>query len=208
MLAPEQTKIAEDAYTNLFASRLPILSKTIDEDAFLAFQGAWVDDEDLEPQDVARIIGNRQIKNISDRLEQEKKTQTDEERDLIIKPMVEESKIQKKETQELKANVISLDKKVSTLQGKISVLESRVGRQNKILTWLGHFVGAVIFVVFWFVLYQYVLINSLTPWQAFLGAIALAAIFGYLADFHGYKWLVDKLMGRGLITDNSPRNSE
>jgi len=208
LLAPEQTKIAKDAYTNLFASRLPLLSKTIDEDAFLAFQGAWVDDEDLEPQDVARIIGNRQIKNITDRLEQEKKTLTDEERDLIIKPMVEESKTRKKETQELKTNVISLDKKVSTLQGKISILESRVGRQNKILTWLGHFVGAIIFVVFWFVLYQYVLINSLTPWQAFLGAIALAAIFGYLADFHGYKWLVDRLIGRGLITDNSPRNSE
>jgi len=198
LLAPEQTKAAKDTYADLFASRIPMLSKTIDEEAFLAFQGDWVDDEDLTPEDIARVIGNKYVRNLHEELEQEKKQLTDEERDIIIRPMVEELKAQKKEVQGLNSKITSLDQKVSTLQGEVSTLKDTVGLQNKLLTWFGHLLGAIIFVVLWYVLYQYVLIQSLTPWLAFVGATALAAIFGYLADFHGYKWLVDKLIGHGL----------
>ena len=66
--------------------------------------------------------------------------------------------------------------------------------QTIINTWLGHLFGALIFLIIWFTLYQFVLIHSLEPWQAFVGSITVAAIFEYLADFHGYKWLVDKLL--------------
>jgi len=109
MLAPEQTKTGKDTYADLFASRLPMLSRAIDEDAFLVFQGDWVDDEDLTPQDIARIIGNKYIRGLQEKLEQEKKQLTDEERDLIIRPVVEELKTQKKEGQELSSKITSLD---------------------------------------------------------------------------------------------------
>ena len=198
MLAPEQTKTAKDTYSDLFASRLPMLSKTIDEETFLAFQGDWVDDEDLTPQDIARVIGNKYVRNLHEKLEQEKKQLTDEERDLIIRPLVEELKTQKKEVQELNSKITSVDQKVSTLKGEVSTLRNTVVLQNNLLTWFGHLMGAIIFVVFWYVLYQYVLVQSLTPWPAFVGAIIIAAIFGYLADFHGYKWLVEKLVGHSL----------
>ena len=198
LLAPEQTKTAKDTYADLFASRLPMLSKTIDEKIFLAFQGDWVDDEDLTPQDIARVIGNKYVRNLREELEQEKKQLTDEERDLIIRPLVEELKTQKKEGQEFNIKITSLDQKVSTLQGEVSALESTVVLQNNLLTRFGHLVGASIFVVLWYILYQYVLVQSLTPWLAFVGAMILAAMFGYLADFHGYKWLVEKLIGHSL----------
>ena len=198
MLAPEQTKTAKDTYADLFASRLPMLSRAIDEDAFLVFQGDWVDDEDLTPQDIARIIGNKYIRGLQEKLEQEKKQLTDEERDLIIRPVVEELKTQKKEGQELSSKITSLDQKVSGLQDEVSALKKTVVLQDKLLMRFGHLLGAIIFVVMWYVLYQYVLIQSLAPWLAFVGSVFLAAIFGYLADFHGYKWLVDKLITHGL----------
>jgi len=198
LLTPEQTKTAKDTYADLFASRLPMLSKTIDEKIFLAFQGDWVDDEDLTPQDIARVIGNKYVRNLPEELEQEKKQLTDEERDLIIRPLVEELKTQKKEGQEFNIKITSLDQKVSTLQGEVSALKSTVVLQNNLLTRFGHLLGAIIFVVLWYFLYQYVLVQSLTPWLAFVGAMILAAIFGYLADFHGYKWLVEKLIGHSL----------
>ncbi len=72
-----------------------------------------------------------------------------------------------------------------------------IARAN-LLTRLGHLQGAAIFVALWYIFYQYVLIQTLPPWLAFVGAMILAAIFGYLADFHGYKRLVAKLIGRSL----------
>ena len=198
LLAPEQTKTAKDTYADLFASRLPMLSKTIDEKNFLAFQGDWVDDEDLKPQDIARIIGNKYVRNLREELEQEKKQLTDEERTLIIGPLVEELKTQKKEGQELDIKITSLDRKVSTLQGEVSTLKRTVVSQNNLLTRFGHLLGAIIFVVLWYIFYQFVLIQSLPPWLAFVGAMILAAIFGYLADLYGYKWLVEKLTEHGL----------
>lgn len=198
LLAPEQTKTAKEAYADLFASRLPMMGKTIDEKAFLTFQGDWVDDEDLTPQDIARVIGNRYVRNLREQLEQEKKQLTEQERDLIIKPLVEELRTQKRQEKELDDKIVSLDMKVSALQGHVSKLQNTVGRQKSVLTWSGHLLGAIIFLVLWYTLYQHVLIQSLTPWLAFLGSMTLAAVFGYLADFHGFKWLVDKLISRGL----------
>lgn len=84
------------------------------------------------------------------------------------------------------------------MQDEVSALKKTVVLQDKLLMRFGHLLGAIIFVVMWYVLYQYVLIQSLAPWLAFVGSVFLAAIFGYLADFHGYKWLVDKLITHGL----------
>lgn len=197
LLAPEQTKDARDTYTSLFASRLPILTKTIDGAVFLAYQGKWMDDEDLKPNDVARVIGNRYVKDYYEKAKEEKKRLTKEERDMIIQPTIEEVKSEKKEIEELKQEVASLRQTTSQLQTETGDLKRTVTGQGNIISWLGHLVGAFIFLILWFVLYQFVLVQSLEPWQALIGSIIIAAIFGYLADFHGYKWLVDRLLRYG-----------
>jgi predicted nucleic acid-binding protein len=197
LLAPEQTNDARDAYASLFASRLPMLTKTIDGAVFLAYQGKWMDDEDLMPNDVARVIGNRYVKDYYEKAKEEKKRLTKEERDMIIQPTLEEVKREKTEMEELKQEVASLRQTTSRLQTETDDLKSTVTGQRNLISWLGHLVGAFIFLILWFVLYQFVLIRSLEPWQALIGSIIIAAIFGYLADFHGYKWLVDRLLRYG-----------
>jgi len=194
LLAPEQVKNARDTYVSLFASRLPVLTKTIDEDVFLAYQGKWMDDEDLTPQDVARVIGNRYIKDHYEKIKEEEKKITEEERDMIIQPVIEEIKSQKKEREKLKQKVASLGQRATQLQKETSELKRIMTSQRNIISWLGHLIGAITFLILWFILYQFVLIHSLEPWQALFGSIIIAVIFGYLADFHGYKWLVDKLL--------------
>lgn len=194
LLAPEQVKDARDAYASLFASRLPMLTKTIDEDVFLAYQGKWMDDEDLTPQDVARVIGNRYIKDYYEKTKEEERQITDEERELIIQPIIEEIKSEKKERKALKQEIASLRQSTIQSQTGTNELKKVMESQRNIITWLGHLFGAIIFLILWFTLFQFVLIHSLEPWQAFFGSIIIAAIFGYLADFHGYKWLVDKLL--------------
>jgi len=195
LLAPEQTKDARDAYVSLFASRLPMLTKAIDEDVFLAFQGKWMDDQDLTPEDIARVIGNRYIKDHYEETKEEGKRITEEERDMIIQPTVQELKSQKTDTAELKKDIASLRQTTTQLQEESAELNRRLTGQKNIITRLGHLFGALIFLVLWFVLYQFILIQSLEPWLAFFGSMVIAAIFGALADFGGYKWLVERLLG-------------
>jgi predicted nucleic acid-binding protein len=198
-LSPELTKTARDTYLDFFASRLPVMSKAMDEEVFITFQGDWVDDEDLTPEDVARIIGNRSLKSIYKELEEKKKQLTDEERDLIIAPAVEQLKTQKKEDQELHAQIDVLDKKVDELQGKVSTLEADATKKSNVINWFTRLFGACVFIILWFVLYQYVLINTQQDsWIALFGATFLAAVFGYLAGFRGFKWLVERMMKQGL----------
>lgn len=194
LLAPEQTKSARDAYTSLFASRLPILTKAIGEDVFLAYQGKWMDDEDLKPEDVARVIGNRYIMDYYKKAVHEDKQITEEELEMITQPIIEEVKKQAKEGATLRRGVASLKRKTTQLQIETKELKRTVGNQRNIITWLGHLVGGIIFIGLWFILYAFVLIHSMEPLQAHFSSMIIAAIFGYLSDFHGYKWLVDKLL--------------
>jgi uncharacterized membrane-anchored protein YjiN (DUF445 family) len=46
----------------------------------------------------------------------------------------------------------------------------------------------------WYFLYSYFRAQSAEHLQAFFSAMILAAIFGTLADFFGYKRLLDKLL--------------
>lgn len=89
---------ARDTYISLFASRLPILSRTVDEEVYLAFQGKWMDDEDLSPEDVARIIGNRYIKDYYKRSREVEKPILYEDKQKMLKPVIAEIKKQRRET--------------------------------------------------------------------------------------------------------------
>jgi len=198
LLTPEQTKNARDAYASLFASRLPILTKTIDGDVFLAYQGKWMDDEDLTAQDVARVIGNRYIKDYYEEIKEEGRQITEEERDMIIMPLIEEIKSQKKEREEVRQELTSLKQATTRLQTETKELKQIITLQNNILDYLGYAVGAISFLVMWYMLFQFILIHRLEAWQAFIGALIISLIFGYLAGFRGYKWLVDRILKYSL----------
>ncbi len=203
LLSPKQTKTAKEAYVELFASRLPVLSKTIDDEVFLTFQGDWVDDEDLTPQDIARIIGKKYLKDLHKKLEDEGKQLSEEDKKLIIGPIIEEIKSQKRNNEQTSQKVARLGKTVFHLKGDVHRLKETVNKQNSALKNVGHLIGALIFLLLWYVLFSYVLISYLEPWQAFIGAIIVAAVFGYLADFHGYKWLLERLLGNSYKTKQS-----
>lgn len=198
LLSPEQTKTAKEAYAQLFASRLPLLSKTIDDDVFLTFQGDWIDEEDLTPQDIANIMGRNYLKGLQKKLEDEKKQLSEEEREMIIGPIVEEVKAQKRNSEKTNTKVKSLGKTVLRLRGDVFQLQKTVYSQSSALKRVGHVVGAFVFILLWYFLFQQVLINYLDPWLAFVGAILIAVIFGYLADFHGYRWLLARLLRKDL----------
>jgi hypothetical protein len=156
----------------------------------LAYQGKWIDDEDLKPGDVARVMGNKYVKEIYEKIK-DKKQLTAEEREMIIEPIVEELKVGKKERKKLKKELKNKDQ-------ELEESKTEVGSLKKVIRSLRHLFGSLAFLVLWFVVYQFVLINSLEPWQAFIGSILIASIFGYLADLYGYKWLVEKLMGSAV----------
>jgi len=205
LLAPEQTKDARDAYANLFASRLPLLTQTIKEEDFFVLQGKWIDDEDLTPEDVARIIGNRYIRDYLEEVREGKKEVNKEELERAIQPLIEEVKTGKKESQEMKKEIASLRKATTELQTKSTTLEQKIKtyegiltQYQRIITAFGYFVSAVSFLALWYLLYQFILLRSLEPWQALIGATIVSLIFGYLAGFKGYKWLVDRVLKYAL----------
>jgi predicted nucleic acid-binding protein len=195
LLAPEQTKNARDAYLGLFASRLPLLSRVVDEEIFLAFQGKWMDDEDLSPDDVARIIGNRYVKDYYDKVSSAEKPISSEDKENIIESIVAEVKTQHQETTLIQQELSTLRVTTQELQKQVNSWRTKAAKQTGILRRLGHVIGAVIFFALWYSLYIYFRVyQSVNHPEAFISAMILAAILGTLADLYGYKQLLDKLL--------------
>jgi len=198
LLAPEQTKDARDAYTNLFASRLPLLTKTIKEEDFLALQGKWMDDEDLEPEDIVRIIGNRYVKDCLERVREEQRVVNREEFEKAIQPIIKEIKSSKKKIESLRQTTAELQKKSTNLEQKVEEYEKMIAKYQNVIEKIGYFVGATSFLLLWYFLYNFVLLPTIEPWLALMGAMIISIIFGYLAGFRGYKWLVDRILKYAL----------
>jgi len=195
LLSPKQTKDARDAYIGLFASRLPVLSGAIDEEVLAAFQGKWMDDEDLKAKDVARIIGNRYIK---DSYEVSKETEmpiSDEDKEKMVRPIIAEIRTQNREMAWMKREITDLKKGTENLKKELSVVKRLSQKQSGVLSRLRHVVGALVFLALWLLLYEFFArVHSVEHWGAFFGSMMLAAIVGALADLKGYKWLVDRLL--------------
>ena len=195
LLSPKQTKDARDAYLGLFASRLPMLSGAIDEEVFAAFQGKWIDDEDLSAKDIARIMGNRYIKDIYEMTKETEKPISDEDKEKMVKPIIAEIRTQNKEMAWMKREIGNLKKGAEGLQKDLSDLKQLSQKQSSIISQLGHVIGAFLFLVLWLILYEYfVSFHSIEHWTALIGSMLLAAIVGALADLKGYRWLVDRLL--------------
>jgi predicted nucleic acid-binding protein len=195
LLSPEHTKNARDAYVSLFSSRLPILTRAIDEEVFLAFQGKWMDDEDLTPQDIARVIGNRYIKDYYKRSKQEEMPISDEDKQKMLEPIIEEIKTQRRETTWIRREFKELQKTTEALKKEVGQWKELSKTQRSILSKLGHILGAFLFIILWYVFYEFFVgVHSVEHLTAFACSVILAASFGALADFFGYRWLLDRFL--------------
>jgi len=195
LVSPKLIKNARDTYISLFASRLPILSRTVDEEVYLAFQGKWMDDEDLSPEDVARIIGNRYIKDYYERSKEVEKPILAEDKQKMLKPVIAEIKKQRRETAWMKRDIKKLQEETGKLQEEISSWKRISKRQRNILSKLGHIFGAGLFLVLWYFLYEFfVEVHTVEHWAAFFCSMLLAASVGAIADIFGYRWLLDRLL--------------
>jgi hypothetical protein len=195
LLSPKQTKEARDAYIGLFASRLPVLSGAIDEEIFAAFQGKWVDDEDLKAPDIARIIGNRYIKDSYEAAKIDEMTISEENKEKMVRPIIAEIRTQNREMAWMKRDITDLRKGTEDLKKELNDVRNLSQKQSGVLSRLRHLVGALVFLALWFLLYEFFArVHSVEHWGALFGSMILAAIVGALADLKGYKWLVDRLL--------------
>lgn len=187
LLSPEHIKSARDVYASLFASRLPILGSSFDERFFLSFQGQWMDDENLSPEDIARIAGNRYVREYYD-LTKATKEMSQKEKDAKMKMILEQVGKQFKETRSLRRGMEDLRSEVDEWKG-------RSKRQTNLLSKVGHLFGAILFLVLWYLIYGFfVNVHSVEHWSALMGAMILASAFGAIADLFGYRWLMDRIL--------------
>lgn len=195
LVSPKQTKEARDAYIGLFASRLPLISGVIDEEVFAAFQGKWIDDEDLKAKEIARIIGNRYIKDTYETAKETKKPISDEDKEKMVKPIMAEIRTQNRDMAWMKRDITQLRTKTERLEGEISTWEQRAARQRSIIAKLGYATGAILFLVLTFGFYEFFfMINDVEHWTALTSSMLLAAAFGAIADWFGFRWLLNRLL--------------
>jgi predicted transcriptional regulator len=194
LVSPKQTKEARDAYIGLFASRLPLLSGAIDEEAFAAFQGKWIDDEDLKPNEVARIIGNRYIKDTYEEAKKTKEPISDEDKEKMVSPIIAEIRTQNRNMAWMKREITDLRKGAEELRTKLNKVEKLSKRQGSIISRLGHPISALVFLALSLILFEFFRVQGVQFEVAISFSILLAAIAGALADLKGYKWLVDRLL--------------
>lgn len=202
LVSPKQKKEARDAYVSLFASRLPTLAGTVDDGVLLSFQGKWMDDEDLTVNDIAKILGNRYVKSHYERSEQKQEPISDEEKNTMINSIVAEVKAQNIETARLKINLSKLEQvsqeaksESQQIRSEMEGLKSFSAKQQNIIKSLGHVLGAAIFLIMSFSLYEFfVQVHSVEHWAALFSAMVLSAAVGCIADLFGYRWLLDRLL--------------
>jgi hypothetical protein len=95
----------------------------------------------------------------------------------------------------MKREIKDLRKGTEELQTKLYEVKEISKRQGGIISRLGHPFSALVFLVLWFILYEFfVVVQGIRFEAAFPSSIILAAIVGALADLKGYKWLVDRLL--------------
>lgn len=194
LLSPKYAKDARDAYIGLFASRLPMLTGAIDEEIFLSFQGKWMDDEDLTPKDIARVIGNRYIKDYHERSKDKEKSILVEDKEKMIEPVIMEIKTQRRETAWIKRHMGKLQKTTKELKEEVKELKEISNKQKNILSRLGHVLGAGIFIVLWYIFYEFFVgAHSVGHRDAFTYSMILSAAVGVILD-RGYVWLLDRLL--------------
>ena len=195
MLSPKHTRDARDAYVGLFASRLPILSGAIDEEIFAAYQGKWMDDEDLTPKDISRIMGNRYIKDIYEKSKQTEEPIPEEEKEKMVRSVIAEIKSQNREMAWMKSDIRTLKTETERLRGEVGTWRQRFERQRTMLTRLGHVMGGIVFLGLSFGLYEFFIrIHSVEHWPALISSMILAAAAGAIADLFGYRWLLNRLL--------------
>jgi len=196
LIAPKQTKDVKEAYVSLFASRLPIIKGVIDEEIFSKFQGKWMDDEDLSPAEIARVLGNRYIKDYIESNEDfEANKIPEEEKEKIVQSIITEVRSQNKELHSMQDALGHMRKESTEYKSEMEKWKNVSTSQKNALNRLGHVIGGIIFIGVTFGLFElFSKINSVPFWSALLGSMILAAAFGTICDFGGYRRLLDRLL--------------
>lgn len=186
LLSPEHTKEAREAFLDFFSSRLPMSTNIIDEDDFLLLQGSWIDDEDLKGEDIANVLGNKWLRSYLTEVREADRTITEEDIDKALKPVI----LQIKETKE---KIATLEDRVFELTEDKNNLQTTVNKYQSFYEQTKRLIGALTFFGTWWIVYN-ILINTLEPKQSFIGSILISLIFGYLAGFKGYRWILERML--------------
>lgn len=114
-------KNAREVFTNLFASRIPVLTKTVKEEDLLDLQGSWMDDEDLGPEEIARIIGDHYVRAHLERWREARARGEEEKISEIIDPVIIRTKkeIGRKYDAKIKGLKQEYDAKIGKLEQAI-----------------------------------------------------------------------------------------
>lgn len=118
LLSPDvSNKTAKEVFTNLFASRIPVLTKTVKEEDFLDLQGSWMDDEDLGPEELARIIGDHYVREHLESLREARARGEEEKISEVIGPVI--IRIKKEIGQKYDAKINGLRQEYNAKIGKL-----------------------------------------------------------------------------------------
>jgi hypothetical protein len=165
-----------------------MLSGVIDEEVFAAFQGKWMDDEDLKPNQIARIIGNRYIKDAYKEAKEAKEPISDEDKEKMVRPIIAEIRAQDRK-------IAWMERDMEELRTKLNKVGELSKRQGGTISRLGHPFSALVFLALCLALFEFfVRVQAIRSEIALPFSILIAAIVGALADLKGYKWLVDRLL--------------
>jgi hypothetical protein len=133
LLPPEiSNKTAKEVFTTLFASRIPALTKVVKEEDLLELQGTWIDDEDLDPEDLAEVIGDSYVKRHIERLRDARERGEEERISEVIGPII--ARTQKKIKLQFGARIERLrkeyDAKLSQSKQESTKLEREIKRSK------------------------------------------------------------------------------
>jgi predicted nucleic acid-binding protein len=136
LLPPEMSnKTAREAFTTLFASRIPALTKVVKEEDLLELQGTWIDDEDLSPEDLAEVIGDHYVKKHLESLREARARGEEEKISEIVIPMI--VRAQKKMKQQYGTRIERLrnenDEKLDKLKQEYDTKLSQVIKRSKFI---------------------------------------------------------------------------
>jgi len=199
LLSPENLEDAKEAYMGLLSSRLPLSTQVIDEEDFLLLQGGWIDDDELSPQNVAKILGNKWLKSYTTDLREENKEINKEDLLKALEPIIKNTKQHDKAIQGLEAKLESvsskkeeLDIEKEKLSAEMDELMKESFKKDVRYDVAVETVGAMLFLLVFYLMFNF-FINHLNPWQSFLGSLVISLFFGYLLGFKSYKWLIEKI---------------
>jgi len=182
------TQEASKAFTEIFSANfLPSFPK-VDTQVLTNVLSPLLDQRDLDDNEIKAIVTDTYLKkNINEMINtgelpfylNQKLMQIQEER-------------HKREIEQLQAEKKNVEEQLQQSEQKHLDLTKNIKRREKYEKGLA---GALIFLIVWALSYQFILLPTIKDaLYAFLFAIIIALIFGYLLGFQRNEWILDKIL--------------